>query len=174
VALIPRPSFPNPVDEVSARLVGAGVVFQGALFVATGSVWVAAALALGFLARVLYGPRFSPLGRFVTGVVRPRLTSVEPRFVAGPPKRFAQSIGLAFSSAALVASLAGTTTTARGIIGALMVAASLEAFAGICLGCIAFRQLMRIGAIPASVCESCHDISGHLAAVAAARSSQLA
>jgi hypothetical protein len=172
VVQFPRPSFPNPVDEVSARLVGFGVVLQGGLFVITGSTVVAAAVTFGFAARVLYGPRFSPLGRLVTQGIRPRLTSIAPKFVAGPPKRFAQGIGLAFSSSALVASLAGTTTVARAIVAALMVAASLEAFVGVCLGCVAFRQLMRVGAIPASVCESCNDISGHLAALAASRSTQ--
>lgn len=159
-----RPSFPNPVDEVSARLVAAGVVAQAALFVWLRSPILLAVLAYGFAARVLYGPRFSPLGLLVTRVVRPRLGRIAPRFVAGPPKRFAQGIGLAFSGTALVAALAGATTLAVVVIVGLLVAASLEAFGGVCLGCIAFRWLMRIGVIPASVCDACNDIRSHLTA----------
>ena len=35
--------------------------------------WVLVPLVYGFLARVLTGPRLSPLGQFVTRVVTPRL-----------------------------------------------------------------------------------------------------
>ena len=44
------------------------------------------------------------------------------------------------------------------VLGILLVAASLEAFAGICLGCKVFAQLMRAGIIPAAVCERCNDV----------------
>ncbi|MCB0982111.1 MAG: DUF4395 domain-containing protein, partial [Ilumatobacter sp.] len=94
--------FPNPVNETSARLVASGAVAQGVAFLAVRQWWVLVPLAYGFLARVLSGPRFSPLGQFVTRVVTPRL-GVEHRFVPGPPKRFAQGVGLAFSGGALVA-----------------------------------------------------------------------
>lgn len=164
VALDLRPSFPNPVDEVSARLVGLGVVVQAAVFLAFRSTFGLALLAYGFAARVYGGPRFSPLGLFVTKAVRPRLRVIAPKFVAGPPKRFAQAIGLVFSASALAATLAGYQTLAVVLIAGLLVAASLEAFAGLCLGCVAFRQLMRIGVIPATVCEACNDITAHLAA----------
>ena len=46
----------------------------------------------------------------------------------------------------------------------LLVAASLEAFVGLCLGCKAFALLMRVGIVPESVCEECNDISARLAA----------
>jgi hypothetical protein len=46
----------------------------------------------------------------------------------------------------------------------LLVAAALEAFAGVCLGCRVFAVLMRFGVIPESVCVECSDISARLAA----------
>ncbi len=95
-------TFPNPVNETSARLVAGGVVAQGVAFLAVRQWWVLVPLAYGFLARVLTGPRLSPLGQFVTRVVTPRL-DVDHRFVPGPPKRFAQGMGLTFSGGALVA-----------------------------------------------------------------------
>ena len=85
-------TFPNPVDENSARLVAAGVVAQCLLFLATRQTWLLVPLAFGFVARVLAGPRFSPLGLFVTRFATPRLGRT-PRLVPGPPKRFAQGIG---------------------------------------------------------------------------------
>ena len=75
--------FPNPVNETSARLVAGGVVAQGAAFLLVRQWWVLVPLAYGFLARVLTGPRLSPLGQLVTRVVTPRL-NIDHRFVAGP------------------------------------------------------------------------------------------
>ena len=59
-------------------------------------------LAYGFLARVAAGPRYSPLGLFVTRVAVP-LLGIAPRNVPGPPKRFAQGMGAVISVAAVVA-----------------------------------------------------------------------
>jgi hypothetical protein len=88
--------FPDPVNEVSARLVAVGVVVMAVAAIGLDLRWMTLVLAYGFLARVLTGPTLSPLGRFVTGYVTPRL-AVEPRLVPGPPKRFAQGIGAAFT-----------------------------------------------------------------------------
>jgi hypothetical protein len=160
-------TFPNPVNETSARLVAFGVVLMGITFLVFRQWWLLVPLAFGFLARVLAGPRFSPLGRLVTEVVTPRLRR-EHRFVPGPPKRFAQGIGLVFSGGALLAWALGAPVVAVVLIAGLVVAASLEAFAGVCLGCIMFGYLMRWGIIPPSVCESCNDLRAHLEAKAAA------
>jgi Domain of unknown function (DUF4395) len=159
----PRPlrrlfTFPDPVNETSARLVAAGVLVQGVVFLFVRQWWVLVPLTFGFVARVAAGPRFSPLGRLVTEVITPRLHR-QHRLVPGPPKRFAQAMGLAFSSAALVAMLFDVAWVAIVLIAGLIVAASLEAFVGVCLGCMVFRRLMRWGVIPQSVCEACNDIS---------------
>ncbi|MCB0955061.1 MAG: DUF4395 domain-containing protein, partial [Ilumatobacter sp.] len=136
--------FPNPVNETSARLVASGAVAQGVAFLAVRQWWVLVPLAYGFLARVLSGPRFSPLGQFVTRVVTPRLR-VEHRFVPGPPKRFAQGVGLAFSGGALLAWALGAPVVSYVLVAGLVVAASLEAVLAFCLGCVVFNRLMRIG-----------------------------
>jgi hypothetical protein len=153
--------FPNPVNETSARLVAAGAVLQSAAFLVVREWWVLVPLAYGFLARVCCGPRFSPLGRLATQVITPRLVRAH-RLVPGPPKRFAQGVGLAFSAGALVAELAGADAVAVVLISGLLVAASLEAVFAVCLGCIVFNRLMRWGVIPADVCESCNDIRPRL------------
>lgn len=153
-------SFPNPVNEVSARLVATGVVLMAVTTIAFDVRWLTLVLAYGFLARVLTGPTLSPLGQLVTRVITPRL-DIEPRLVAGPPKRFAQGIGAAFTVTAAVLTYGfDGFGAAQVVLGVLVVAASLEAFAGFCLGCWAFGLLMRAGVIPEEVCERCNDLWG--------------
>lgn len=154
----PLLSFPDPVNEVSARLVAGGVVLMALAALALDARWLTAVLAYGFIARVLTGPTLSPLGQLVTRVVTPRL-GVEPRFVPGPPKRFAQGIGAVVSTAAAVLALAvDQWQAARFLIGLLSVAAFLEAAFALCIGCKVFALLMRAGVIPEAVCERCNDI----------------
>jgi hypothetical protein len=150
-------SFPNPVNEVSARLVAAGVVLMSVLAIAFDLKWLTVVIAYGFVARVLTGPTLSPLGQLVTRVITPRL-GLAARPVAGPPKRFAQGIGAAFSLSALVLTGLGYWTAAQAVLGLLVVAATLEAALGICLGCMTFGVLMRAGVVPDEVCERCNDI----------------
>jgi hypothetical protein len=152
-------TFPNPVNEVSARLVAGGVVLMVVLTLAFELKWMTAVIAYGFVARVLTGPTLSPLGQFVTRVVTPRL-GVQERPVAGPPKRFAQGMGVAFSVTALTLTLLGYWTAAEVVLGLLGCAALLESGFGICLGCIVFGFLMRVGVVPEEVCERCNDIWG--------------
>ena len=150
--------FPDPVNEVSARLVAAGVVAQGVVIVGFDQPWLIAVLAFGFVARVLAGPRFSPLGQFVTRVLTPRLP-FRAKYVPGPPKRFAQGIGATLSLTAAVLHFGfGATTAAYVVVAMIIVAATLESALGYCLGCAIFALLMRCGVIPASVCERCNNL----------------
>jgi len=150
--------FPNPVNEVSARLVAAGVIVLAVATIAFDQPWLTIPLAYGFIARVLTGPTLSPLAQFVTRVATPNLP-FRAKYVPGPPKRFAQGIGAAFSVTAAVLALGfGQRGAAYVVLGLLIVAASLEAFLGVCLGCKAFAVLMRVGIVPEEVCERCNDI----------------
>ena len=132
------------------------------MFLAVRQWWVLVPLTYGFLARVLTGPTLSPLGLFATRVITPRV-HVAHRFVAGAPKRFAQGVGLVFSGGALVAWGLGAHGMSVVLIAGLVVAASLEAFLAVCLGCIVFARLMRWGVIPEHVCAECNDLASRLA-----------
>lgn len=156
-------TFPNPVNEVSARLVASGVVAMSAIAIVFDAKWLVAVLFYGFVARVLTGPTLSPLGQLVTRVITPNLP-VDERLVPGPPKRFAQGMGVAFSGAALLLMLTGNWFVAQVALGLLLSAASLEAFVGLCLGCKIFAALMRFGVIPEDVCEACNNVGARLAA----------
>jgi hypothetical protein len=165
-------TFPNPVNEVSARLVAAGVVLLSVLTIAFDLKWMTVVIAYGFVARVLTGPTLSPLGQLVTRVLTPRL-GLAPRPVAGPPKRFAQGMGAAFSLSALILTGLGYWTAAQALLGLLILAATLEAALGVCLGCLTFGLLMRAGVVPAEVCERCNDIWATPTARPSARAAQL-
>jgi len=152
-------SFPDPVNEVSARLVAAGVVLVSLATIVLDLPGLTALIAYGFLARVLTGPTLSPLGQLVTRVITPRL-ALGPRYVPGPPKRFAQGIGAVLSVAAAVLALGlGLHTAAYCVLGAVVVAATLESVFGYCVGCKLFALLMRAGVIPEEICERCNDLS---------------
>ena len=63
-------------------------------------------------------------------------------------------------AAAVLALGAGVWGAAQVLLAALVVAATLEAVFGLCLGCRMFAVLMRAGVIPESVCKRCDDIWG--------------
>src|SRR5215207_1388718 len=111
-------SFPNPVNELSARLVAGGVVIMTVSAIVFDQPWLLIPIAYGFAARVLTGPTLSPLGLLVTRVVTPRLP-LPAKYVAGPPKRFAQGIGATLSLAAVVAYFGfGSSGVAYVLLGA--------------------------------------------------------
>jgi Domain of unknown function (DUF4395) len=156
-------SFPNPVNEKAARVVAAAVLVTVLVVLATTWYWLLIPLAYGFWARVLTGPTLSPLGWVAQNVIAPRLGAKKP--VPGPPKRFAQGMGAAMSTAALVLALiVGDHGAADGVLIAFVLAAGLESIFGYCVGCKVFGVLMRVGVVPESVCAECADVGLRLSA----------
>jgi uncharacterized protein DUF4395 len=148
-------SFPNPVNETSARIVAGVVAVLAVLTVAFQQGWLIPVLAYGFVARALTGPTLSPLGFFATRVATPRLRVIH-RYSPGPAKRFAQAIGAVFTVTATVLWFgAGQHTAALVLVTVLAAFATLESAFGICVGCRVFYLGMRLGVVPASVCEDC-------------------
>ena len=152
-------SFPNPVNEYAARMV-AFMVLSLSLMIVIGNVrWLMIILAYGFLARVATGPTLSPMGLLATKIIVPLFGNhVKP--VPGPPKRFAQTIGLIVSSIALVCEYILILPTAATLtLILLIVFAALESILGFCAGCFIFGYLMRWGLIPQEVCDACNNLS---------------
>jgi hypothetical protein len=149
-------TFPNPVNETSARLVAGAVAVLAVVTVAFQQGWLLPVLAYGFVARALTGPTLSPIGLLATKVITPRL-SLRHRYAPGPAKRFAQAIGAVFTTtAAVLWFAAGQHTVALVLAGVIAVFASLEAAFGLCIGCKAFYLGMRLGVVPPAVCEDCN------------------
>jgi hypothetical protein len=153
-------SFPETLNEKAARVVAGVVLSTVIVILATGWYWLLVPLAYGFWARVLTGPKLSPLGWLASRVVAPRLG--EPKYVAGTPKRFAQGMGAVMSTGALVLAFFVSHAAADGVLIAFLPAAGLESIVGYCVGCKIFGLLMRVGVIPESVCAECADVSARL------------
>lgn len=162
---LPARGFPRVVDEITVRLVATVVLLVAVVSLATSWYPGYAVLAVDFVLRSVFGPRYSPIARFVLRWVRPRVPAAV-RSTSGPPKRFAASIGAVLTSLATVAWLVHATTgspaaaTTVFAIGSIMVVfPALEAFAGICVGCLVFARLIRLGLVPEQICLECADIT---------------
>ncbi len=143
--------FPNPVNEKAARVVAGAVVLISLTALITGWYLLLPVLAVGFWLRVATGPRLSPLGQIATRLIAPLL---------GSPKRFAQTIGAVLTTIGTVLVFGfGWTAAGPVVLGLLAGFATLESVFGICVGCHIFNLLMRLGVIPAEVCEACNDLS---------------
>jgi hypothetical protein len=153
-------SFPNPVNEKAARVVAGAVLLTAAVILVSDWYWLLVPLAYGFWARVLTGPKLSPLGWLAQNVIAPRLGPRRP--VPGPPKRFAQGMGAAMSSIALVGWLGGQIAVTDVMLVLFVAAAGLESIFGYCLGCRVFAGLMRLGVVPEGVCLECADVGRRL------------
>ena len=147
-------SFPNPANEIAARFVAGMVLILTTVIILTENQILAGFLIYGFLARVATGPTLSPMGLLATRVIVPALGNLE-KPVAGPPKRFAQTVGLVFSTIAFVMLWLDLVLAFQITLTILAVFAALESIAGFCAGCFVFSYLMKWGLIPESVCESC-------------------
>ncbi|MDQ1696149.1 MAG: hypothetical protein QOJ03_1502 [Frankiaceae bacterium] len=158
-------SFPDPVNENAVRVTAAGVAVLALFAVVTQRPELLVAIAYGFCARVLAGPRLSPLALLATKVIAPRLRAT-PRLVSGPPKRFAQGLGaLASVTAAVLYYGPGWHVAAFALAGVMVVLATLESGLRICVGCLLHAWLVNRGVIRSVACADCADISLRVGAI---------
>jgi hypothetical protein len=156
-------SFPNPVNEVAARVVAGGVLLSSAVILGLSLgvdhrwLWATLLIAYGFLARVAAGPTLSPLGQFASRIAAPRIGHT--KLVAGPPKRFAQAVGAVVTVSASLLVVLGQYGGAQVLLAGMILAAGLESIFAFCLGCKAFAGLMAIGLIPPETCEACANVA---------------
>lgn len=161
-------SFPNPVNEVSARIVAAGVFSISIVSVllvylnmfqnlnSNYPLIILSLLTYGFIARVTTGPKISPLALIVTKIIVPNL-KLKEKPVAGPPKRFAQGIGLFVSGLSLILFILGPKEVTIIFLVILIIFSSLESFLNFCAGCKIFEMLIKFGLIPQKVCDACSN-----------------
>ena len=77
------------------------------------------------------------------GLVRPRIAVEDPT-----PHRFAQLVGGVFLAAGSILALAGLDTAAWTLGWIVIALAALNFAFDVCVGCIMYAQLVRIGVLP--------------------------
>lgn len=108
----------------------------------TGSGWLLAVPVALFAIGAGWGVSASPYGWVFRTAVRPRLGP--PGELEDPrPPRFAQTVGLVVTGAGLVLALAGVPWAVEVSAGLGLIAAVLNAFFGLCLGCELYLLLKR-------------------------------
>ncbi|MBC63003.1 MAG: hypothetical protein CL746_06790 [Chloroflexi bacterium] len=156
-------SFPVMINDVSARFVAFFVVIICSLLLLSTiynsdlTLYISIFLSYGFLARFSSGPKASPIALLVTKIIVPRLSFKEKLF-PGPPKRFAQFIGMVFSFSITTFILLDLEVLVIIFTSVLIFFASLEAFLGYCFGCRVFKFLISMNLLPKEICERCNDI----------------
>ena len=147
--------FPNPVNEYAARLVAFFVLTFSLTILITNNLWAVSLLFIGFLLRLLFGPRVSPFALITLKLIIPLLKNPN-KSVPGPPKRFAQFIGALIT---LIASIIYFFTTYNviviSILGVLILFTFLESVLSFCFGCYVFNLLIKVRLIPKNICEAC-------------------
>ena len=127
-------SDPRPIDPRGPRLNQA--VLAVALLVGFGfdQRWVAPLFAVVLFLGAAFGPRYGPVLRFFSSVVKPRLSP--PAELEDPrPPRFAATVGVIFLAASTIAFVAGAATVGWALALIVAALAGLAAVTGICVGC---------------------------------------
>ncbi|MBN1609014.1 MAG: DUF4395 domain-containing protein [Polyangiaceae bacterium] len=139
----------SQTNDRSARVLAACILVTIAAAWSIGARWVLPVLAVGFVVRALWGPRYSMLARLASAVAN-RLGPV--RLVSAAPKRFAQAIG---AGCLTLSSLGGYPRVGWAIGGAVALFAALEATLGFCFGCWLYGTLAARGLMQPDICVDC-------------------
>lgn len=156
-------SFPEMINDVSARLVAFFVIIICSLLLLSTvnnsdfALYISIFLLYGFVSRFTSGPKVSPIALLVTKIIVPRL-SFEEKLLPGPPKRFAQFIGMIFSVSITIFIVLDLEVLCVIFTSILIFFASLEAFLGFCFGCVVFKFMISRNLLPRDICERCNDI----------------
>ena len=156
--------YPDVVNENITRIVAGAVLCLTLVTIFSVQIWnrevalfLCGYLAAGFILRVLWGPKVEPFARIAAYTLQPRLgISYVP--TAGPPKRFAQAIGVLFSVSAFITLAMNQTLYFEIILAVLAFFAFLESVFAFCAGCFVFSLAMKAGLIPEEVCERCNNL----------------
>ena len=117
----------NPKLAGARRLQSTNKLFRSTTFAA------AVLVLLGMI-----GPRWSPVA-YLFALLPVRPAELEP----SAPVRFAQSIALSMMAAAIGLLYGGLDTAGWIVVGVVAAVALFSAITGICIGCIAWKQVIR-------------------------------
>lgn len=113
-----------------------------AIALVTSSLWVIAFQAVVFAIGALRGPQFTPYALIFKKLIKPRLKSAATLEDVRPPQ-FAQTVGLGFALAAVIASVTGAGGLFTIAVAFALAAAFLNAAFNFCLGCEMYLLILR-------------------------------
>jgi hypothetical protein len=133
---------PTPIDPRGPRF-NQGVLTAGLLLGFLLDWRAVAPIFAGVLfLGAAFGPRYGPLLRLYSEVIKPRLPP--PTELEDPrPPRFAAAVGVAFLLGATVAFIAGAASVGWVLVLIVAALAGLAASTGICVGCEVYLFLAR-------------------------------
>ena len=137
-------SFPSTVENTTTRTVASLVAILALVTIVLGITgsgitgWMILVLVGGYVARVFTGTTLCPFSHLSMRVIIPA-AKLRQKHVDGPPKRFAQKIGLGLTVAATLLNLVNPSV-ALILVGVVLVCEVLEAVAGFCVGCFVYAQ----------------------------------
>lgn len=111
----------------------------------TGAGVIVGLTGLAMLVSVLGGPKLSIIGRAFNSLIRPALKIGPGKPEAAAPHRFAELVGAVFLLASAAFYLAGATSIAGSLALIVVALATLNAAAGICVGCQMYLLFKRLG-----------------------------
>jgi hypothetical protein len=127
------PISPNAVDEHAIRIGAALTILVVAAGLWLHNFWIPLLLAVDFGLRSRGWSDFSPIAQ-AAKLLR-RASGIQPQPTNAGPKRFAALIGVLFSLGIAIAQWRHHPRVALGVGVVLILAAALEAFLGLCVGC---------------------------------------
>jgi hypothetical protein len=123
-----------------------GALLTTAVFVIvliTSSAWLLAAQAVIFAVATVFGMRYAPYGLIFRWLVRPRLGPPAELEDAAPP-RFSQTVGMVMVVIGVIGYATGLRPLGIAATSLGLIAAFLNAFFGLCLGCEMYLMIRRI------------------------------
>lgn len=130
------------INRNKVRLTAFSVFILSVIYIATGSMVVAAFLTLDFGLRAFKLGQFSLLNGISNTIID--FGGIETLPVNQAPKIFAARIGLFISISILTAEITSFVITAQIIAGILALFAFLESVKGFCAGCYIFTFYTRL------------------------------
>lgn len=133
------PNVPRAKAVFHAVLPAIGFLLGG-IYGAT----IIASTGLAMAASVIGGPRYSLIGHIYRKLVRPAFKIPSGIPEAAAPHRFAEAVGAAFLITSGALYFAGITPAAGALALIVVALATLNAAAGICVGCQMYVMFKRV------------------------------
>jgi len=154
-----RLNRPFRVNEAIVRGVAIQVFIFSLTAILTGSLIPVIILLADFSIRVILIPKFSLLVLLSRKLIVP-IAGFKRKQIVFKPKRFAASIGLIMSIAALLLGLYNIDFIFTITLSILALFSFLEAFFRFCAGCKIFGLLMFLGLVKEDECPDCVYTNG--------------